>query len=95
MAFRSIFDTDFQILIKYKYPIIIKDDLKVDILNSSTLTEEYHCTLAANGSHFTNNAPPRVSADLSSCIDHIIDKNADKDILKKLDDCLTDHFRYY
>ena len=63
-----------------------------DILKSNELTKDYRCSLADNGLHLTNNAPTRVSADTSSCMDHFIVKNIDEVNVKTLDDCFTDHF---
>ena len=92
MAFLSIFDKELESLTKYKYPIIITGDVNIDILKTNKLTKDYLSTLAGNGFHQTNNAPTRVSADTSSCIDHFIVKNIDEYNVKTLDDCFTDHF---
>ena len=66
--------------------------MNIDILKSNKLTKSYLCTLAGNSFHLTNNAPTRVSADTSSCIDHFIGKNIDEVDVKRLDDCFTDQF---
>ena len=91
MAFLNILDKELESLTNYKNPIIITGDMNIDILKSNKLTKDYLRTLAGNGFHLTNNAPTRVSADTSSCIDHFV-KNIYEVNVKTLDDCFTDHF---
>ena len=86
MAFLSILDNKLESLTKYKYPIVITGDLKIDILKSDKLSKKYLCTLAGNGFHLTNIAPTRDLVDTSSSIDHIIVKKIDGVNLKTLDD---------
>ena len=59
MALLSILDNELESLTKYRYPIIITGDLKIDILKRNKPTKDYLCTLAGNGFHLTNNAPTR------------------------------------
>ena len=92
LTFLSILDKELELLIEYKYPIIITGDMNIDILKSNKLTKDYLCTLAGNGFHLTNNAPMPVSVDTSSCIDHFIVKSIDEGNVETVDDCFTDHF---
>ena len=61
-------------------------------MKSNKLIKNYIYTLAGIGFHLTNDAPMRVLADTSSCIDHFIVENIDEVNVKTLDDCFTDHF---
>ena len=47
-VFLSILDKELESLTKYKYPIIITVDLKIDILKIAKLTKHSLCTLAGN-----------------------------------------------